>query len=529
MIWMYKLMLIDDEEEIRFGIRSVIDWSSHDIEICGEAANGVEALEKIEIMKPDIILVDIRMPRMDGMELLGALEAKGSHQKVIVLSSYDEFEYAKKAMSYGVKEYLLKPCRPEDIVGAVEKVVQEINTEKALSQKMIQMAATAKQGELLNRERQLIRLLDGQVLQPETIGALRADYKISDSCYLASIKVTHPSLHLGDDRNLELFCVRNVVQELLQTICMDTVIKDGEIVILCQCDVNGLNRTLLPELKHLQSYLHKKMKLAVSIGVSESFGGLSEIGQAYVKSQKALEKVFFFGDMSLIVYSDVLNTDTKTLEYPSAAQSELLTALFSGTIEDVKFSWRKYFGILRTQTPSVTYMFQCCSALLLTVHQKYMEKNISIDEQLSKNLYELISEENHTTAELLDSTILKLLTDFYDCMHKNQSGNHIINVCTKYIKEHYDEELTLEIVGEAAHISPGYLSQLFKQVMGVKFIDYIHTVRIDNACELLKDIGLRAYDIAPMVGYKTEKYFSKKFKAIKGMSPSEYRKKMMSI
>lgn len=159
---MVRLLVVDDEEEIRNGIINVINWSSHDITICGGAENGNEALRLIEETSPDILLVDIRMPILDGLELIEILTERKSHVKSIILSGYDDFSYAQKALKLGASDYLLKPCRPKEILDTVLKVKSCIETEKKRDDFLKELKEKFGEDVLLSEESESAKSLDNK-------------------------------------------------------------------------------------------------------------------------------------------------------------------------------------------------------------------------------------------------------------------------------------------------------------------------------------------------------------------------------
>lgn len=509
---MYQLMIIDDEPETRNGIRHVINWHENNIHICAEASNGLEALDIIHDKHPDIILVDIHMPKMDGLEMLQTLIDEGHLFHAIVLSSYDEFEYAQQAMSLGVKNYLLKPSRPEQILASVKKVIREIESSKMLHQQ-------AHRSNLLLKQQQLRYSLEGTLAD---FGRVILDPP--NNMLIVVAELDYGSSLLGDNIQLMNFCLSNVLTETLSKhYTCDVLIYEQRVVAFCNNSSNMYESQLLPKLNYIQSYIYEHFKASVSIGISDVIKQIQDLRLGYLQAVNILEHRSTTRTQIIQKYQ-MSKPSMETIKYPVDLQNELVLTLFSGTSEDFHYSLEKFYSYLNNVSVSTDLYRQYCATILINMSETCSQRHMTISDALAKNVQDFLAEKSYRTKLELATVTKKIQQQIYEEINSKQHNNDIINLCAIYIKEHYDEDLSLEIVADHAHISPGYLSQLFKQVMDIKFIDYVNTIRIENACNLLKDKTLKTYEIALMVGYKTEKYFSKKFKQYMKLTPSAYRK-----
>jgi len=519
---MFRLVIIDDDDEIRNSMKVVIPWEEHGIEICGEARNGLEALEVINTLKPDILLVDIRMPKMDGLELLEELNKRESPCRTIILSSYDEFSYAKKTMSLGVRDYLLKPCRPEEIIKAVKSVIHEIEEDLSIKNKMVNLYNQSIKNKHILKEKAFRQMLIGEINAKEELLQIKLK-----ELYVVVIKSDQLQSLLGEEEHLINFCIGNVALEIIGEVCpVEMFTYNESIVLLCYIEPYKYEQVLKTKLHQLQDFLKNKLDISCSMGISSYVACEKDVVVAYHQSVQGISIAYHKGGFLINDYSEKTEEKIDIYEYLMNEQIELIASIFNHSIEEVLYHYKKYLSRLNTYVPSIDVFFQCHEILFMAIYQGCLKRNIILNETAKE---EIIGGLQNATFILKKDTIEKvqsMLLMIYKQIHQNQYNNTTINNCVNYIHEHFEEEITLDKVADYANISSGYLSQLFKQVMKIKFIDYVNKIRIENSCTLLMDHSLKTYEIAPMIGYKTERYYSKKFKQYMGMTPSEYRKQL---
>ncbi|WZL82421.1 response regulator [Vallitaleaceae bacterium 9-2] len=522
---MYKLLIIDDEPEIRKGIKNVIQWEANNITVCAEASNGIEALSLIDEIRPDIILVDIRMPKMDGLELLKVLKEQNTPFHAIVLSSYDEFSYAQQAMALGVQSYLLKPSRPAQILDAVLKIIASIESASAKEQKIAELYNQVKHKNSLLKDRYLIQCIEGN--PPVHIPSINLSIH-PENILVFILGLDTKENVIGQDMSLINFCIINIAEEIfLHAYPCEIITYNQQVILLCNDKINKLQCEIIPQFRHLQLYLKKQFDISVSIGISRDKATLSNMAPSYRQASMALDQCYFMGKQSIVQYQLDFSDHLKKLDYPITIQSELINALFNGTPEDVSYHFKRFIASLK-ETALHNGMFnQHCYTLILSIFQVCSERSLVLSDDIHNFALNFLSDTGASQKYEVVEKTSSLIQMTHEEIHKRQHTNNTINICVKYIKENYDSNISLEKVASIAHISPGYLSQLFKQVMEVNYVDYLNIIRIENACTLLKDTTLKTYDIATMVGYKSEKYFSKKFKQYMHMTPSEYKKGLL--
>jgi two-component system response regulator YesN len=409
---MYKLFIVDDEYDVIEGIKDSINLNEHDIEVCGYSSSGAEALDNVRVQRPDILIVDMNMPVMGGIELIEKVKNEGINAEFIILSGYDDFNYAQRAINLGVAEYLLKPCHIQRILKAVLSA-KELMEERRVQERLLEQY----KAQFMNNAQPLKELLITRLLDGKTL--IRED----------------------------------VIQEEINLYGI-FLFDLGFTVVLCKPENDAYNSRLIP----LIQGEFKKINLPnETLAYKGSIVSVCSTACPKETLEKILEKIIkkageaFFLHMTIIVGREAVKP------------------------EELSGCYRKCREILDA------------------------ESFLGIDKIIFSD-------------EGADSRKTKI--------------NKLIEASIDYIKNHYAEDIKLESVAKKIFITSGYLSILFKQTTGINFLDYLHRYRIQISKDLLKDVRHKVYEVAGMTGYQDEKYFSRTFKKITGLSPRQYRESL---
>ncbi|WP_434577002.1 response regulator transcription factor [Thermoanaerobacterium thermosaccharolyticum] len=425
---MYRIMIVDDDEIIRKGLAKNIDWSSHEIEVVYEAKNGKDALNNIEEVMPNVIISDIQMPIMDGLELAECVYRLYPRIKMVLLTAYEEFEYAKRALKYKVSEYVLKYESDENIIKAVQHAIElyKLDTQNQ---------------ELVMRSRDiLINNFFYEVCSSDI-----EEETIKKSMYELNLKFS------GD--------YFSVIMVRLQGL---DIINSAEIVV---------------KRRELFSIIEKQL--------------ISSIRKIY-------SEVYSFQDnenLNIVLVSDKPNKEQDKLVISVENNLKILEKNLKINLLIGLGRW--YEGIKN--------LYYCYSEILKDINLEYM-----ID-----------SGENNTESKIINCS---------EYSESQRTPLKIIGEITHYIEKNYaDESLSLNTISQKVHLSPNYVSFIFKKYKGINISDYIIKVRIKKAEELLVSTDYKTYEIANKIGYTNSQYFSVLFKKMKGLSPTEFRKKFLKI
>ena len=538
---MLKVVIVDDEALVRVGLKSMLEWENLGYMLAGEASNGQQGLEMIVASQPDIVITDIKMPVMDGLEMIRKASDFCSSIKFIVLSSFDEFHLVKQAMKMGVEEYLIKlELEPETLKGTLTQIREKILAEREEDDKRKRLERHLRVNKPIMREEFFKKLIGKFLLSQEEIDETKAYLEIDlfeERLFCVTIKV-HDMHNMDQFENEDLqlfnFSVINIVDEIANDLFKGYSFKfnTGEYAAILSLE-NGMEdlafKAKTDEMaERLIQMLKQYFNISVSIGVSCLCSGLKQIAKAYSESYEAVQNSFFKGSGKVIYYSEI-NPQTvgEANIVISNIKDNLLKAVQTNDIEAVQIIFDEIVNTFECFRISREKAYDlCCQVGYL------ISGNIDLEEEELKevlgydtSLYDNISKLS-TLAEIihwmrmLQRGLCLLLTK-----NDEQGTNRLVAKARKYIHEHYTEDINLNDIASMFSISPGYFSTIFKQNTGMCFTDYVAEVKIAEAKKLLRESNYKIYEISEMLGYENAYYFSRVFKKITGMTPSEFLSK----
>lgn len=530
---MYKLFLVDDEIDLVEGIKSSIDWLSYDIEICGDADNGITALEKILMHLPDIVIMDIRMPKMSGLELLQNITAHKLNTKCIILSGYDDFSYAKKAIELKATNYLLKPCRPNDILEAVLNVKNIIEKEN-IKENLLKKYQLEFNENLPNIKESFLKRLLKNTSHPsydlsKKIEALNVN--LTNSNLLVSIlRIDYSTVLYDLYSETDIEVIKHSIKDLTRKTFSDfnffEILEDEDdiILILSLEESNISNDCPLKTLNKLKNSIKINLGFSITIALGNIVDSIFDINKSYNEAYLAIGSKFFLGDDRIIQLDDINSTDAKPKSYPLGEELAIINCLRIVNKSSLKSNIEDFYNHLsKDGVPSKKHMQGATLSLLGSIYKFCVENDIDINSLSNKNSspFDKILK-CETISEIKDQVYLILNSIFYK-INELDKKNSLVKVAINYIIKNYDKDISLDSISKEIYITSGYLSQLFKQETGVNFLEFVHKYRIEKSKELFKNKTFKNYEIAAMVGYGSEKYFSKTFKKYTGLTPTQYR------
>ena len=491
---MIKMIIADDETVIIRGIRKLLDWQGLGIEIVGEYTDGKLALEGILALKPDIALLDISMPGLSGIQVLKELRDQNEKTNVIFISGFQDFEYAKDAVRFGAKDYLLKPIIREELLTALERCAPLNSTKEPL----------------FSMEKDYSALLG-----------------MEENCYVTMVAVPLLAGKEGQIRRLIQFSLIGELEECLKREGRGIQFeKEGNIVVI----LKGMDRAeALSYVTELETCLFEKAGVHVCFLAAGLTDSLSHVREQYDLCLAYRDLPFFAHSLKQYVFDLPLREEDeeKAMEELMKTRQEMRELLLSQKKEDYQKAYQRLCRrILRScaySRENACYYF--CSTLRL-FGEKLKEARIEFDELDVKNLLEagrrLESFEQMT--KMFESSFLQL---FEKVQKKAASSERKeIDLAAEYIESHYMVRRTLEIMAGVVHMNSYYFSSYFKKNMGINFKDYLGQVRLRHALPLLVSTDLTTYEIAREVGFADARAFSDLFQKTYGEKPSAYRKRI---
>ena len=516
---MYKVFLVDDEYRIKERLQNLTDWSGTPFVFCGEASDGEMALSQINELKPDIVITDIQMPFMDGLELATILRSTMPWIQIIIISGYDEFDYAKRALKIGVTDYLLKPIKFEELEGVLEKAINKIIAEKEQNRKMLQIEDRLNSIKTLQKNSLFETLICGNFDTREIIEQYR-DFSIDLICksYIVIDVKIFCETNI-DYIEVKTFC--NMALEKIDNVLLYYKLSDRLIVILRgnhEQDLIEQAFLLAGTIKNGISMIEHHQSI---IGIGNAVGRLSDIYKSYTEAHKArsylnvmnMDQILYIEDVEKMFSDETFHTEKNQLEELSRLEVEEVDQFFNDIFDDEKYEERmfRYHAIYDV-------IFQC-THVISNLGGKVKEILPDISEKDIVNMVGL--EKERLIEELSKIVITTIEYRKKNCVSKY---SEIIWRAKNYIFDHYsDSGLSLNEVASQVNLSPNHFSMVFSNETQTTFIEFLTKTRIENAKKLLADTDLKLSIIANHVGYNEPQYFSYIFKKYNNQTPSAYR------
>lgn len=535
---MYSILLVDDEAGVRNSIKAKIDWNAAGYQIEAEASNGEEALELLKARKlPDVLITDIRMPQMDGIGLIAACKRLYPSLKIVVLSGYSDYAYMQAAIQAGVKDYLLKPVGRRELAALMEKLSAEIALEQ--SDELLQRA------EQLQRERQMFALQEQMLLRlvkeefyslfviKERLEQLSLSAFIDEllQARFVAVEMRVPHGRLGDEReHLDL------LHMAFQMLCRETANKYTGIhpfydashpsmmhfLVQTQAEEACLGADLTERfVRQIKTNIQKYLRLDSVIGVGEPVRGVKQFKNGYSSSMLSWSRSTIHGT------NGAGDQQVKDLiaAFSPEMERQLVVSVENG-------DYKAYSALIERIIPRgidyPMFSFTFIASRILLLFHSIAKKYEAGDTVLQKRLWDcqMTIGDLHSREQVLEQLEELARLVMKEAMKtRSSSGQTIVKAIQKYVDDNFAYELTLTSLAGMFHLNETYLSGLFKQHVGVTFSEYLTSLRMNKAGELLAQSNLKLTDIAMLVGISSSSYFSTSFRKFYGLSPKEYRER----
>ncbi|MCR8629983.1 response regulator [Paenibacillus radicis (ex Xue et al. 2023)] len=538
-----NVVVVDDEVQIRKWFHILLLKTGLPLQIAGSCGNGKEALELCRASRIDLIITDIKMPVMDGIELIQHLKSEFPAIRVLILSAYGEFHYASEALKAGASEYILKAeVTVESLKEAVLKVMGDIDTEKKRVQEVDTLKSTLNENQNALRALYFTELLRGVPTAIQEFDNKMGVFKIA----LDKRHITLMAVCIDDYRNtlktariktkelLDMAMV-NIMDETLQNEAnggCSLLFEQGVYVVLVNTPGHGGKSAREATLRYahrISNHLYDFIGVPVSIGISLTYNDLSLLGRQYSEAYEALSKKQFYGRRSVVWYEDVEERPTKKDNKElNAALSEWSHYLDRGDYELARRYIQAFMEDMGRQKhiPEQELKMFCLESVFLLLQnlrrklsQGMNEAQAAFDTGLPQQEISQLSS-FHEVKEWILLRIGKLLEE---AGTSRQGYSEAIRKTCDYIYASFSEEISLQYVAELVHLNKTYLSELFKKETGTSFNDFLTQVRIEKAKELILAGEVKMGAMAEQVGYPDGSYFTKVFKKVTGMTPMEFK------
>lgn len=538
---MLKVVIADDERMICLLIASLLDWKKYGFEIAGLAYNGVEALELIEKHRPDVVISDIRMPGLDGLELIRKTKEAGIHSEFVMISGFKQFEYAQNAMKYGVKYYLLKPIEEEKLLEIVQEIKAQILTVREQEDYTSHLEAEIQETRDIMRKRFLTSMiyLESPAQASENL-QMSEDRNEVNKKYRTNFKEGfYRAVFVKVDTNEEE-SVDSIIAEIekrmriLEEVCEEQIMAETHSGVIALCNYQSGREEELPETierlyEDIKEYAEQFEGFSVVVGVGEKQSDFFRSNLCIRSAIDAIKYRIRFNDRGLI-YAENYSFEKYNLEdiMDASMKNEYLSRIESGNIESVIDYLHNFIRKIRygSDELSPVYYFDALATYV----------NILMDYCKKKDYYrtefgELLKQWNIRMDNVKSEKMLFDITAEFIRMileniarEKEERDAKPVRILKQYIEDHYMQDLSLSRMAEMVGMNASYVSSMFKRETGMTYSEYLFQCRVKQASRLLAETDRSIGEIAETCGYQDARYFSRQFTKLVGLKPSEYRK-----
>lgn len=536
---MFKVVVVDDEIYVVALIQKLIDWDKFQMKVVGTANDGKTALELVKELEPDMVIVDVRMPGYDGIVFMDKIREFNTNIRFIVISGHKQFDYVRGAMRNSVEDYLLKPINKEELETVIENVCKKL------------IAAQNKESELKELEEKLD--VSKRTIRETFINTLlKEEYKELDfeldqlnekylTCfqpgyYQMAALILETSDSLGGLKEYDLMLKeahKNLFYNLKEQ-CIEVLDKGTESnIIIFFYNYNEENKNAVAEVvKNQFSKCIKQTKkfenLSFCICLGKACTQLSEVYSTVRSLQRSIFARTAMNSTKIVESGDIRESRDvlpSILEFGDKKLSQALAELNTNEISHcIKEMFSRAFYVV--EEDSMLY-YNLYAQLAEKIYQYFNDIGILTE---AKTEFEQRLIRKYIQASNYREYARILSREMEDIIEENHLSDRdyatpTIRIIKRYIAEHYSEDISLTQVAQLVNLSPIYLSRLFKKEEGINFLDYLSQYRINVAKKLLQDMKYNMIEITDLSGFRNTKYFSKIFKKIVGITPSEYRKR----
>lgn len=493
---MLSVLIIDDEPNVRKGLKIIVPWRENGFEICGEAGDSEEGLKKILSLRPNIVLIDIKMSGKLGTEVIKEAIQNGFKGKFIIISGYSNFEYAKDAIKYGVKSYILKPIDEDELLDEMLKLGKEIKEQQAWKANI----------EII-KEAKLRKLILGQCTDIENTYEKYSDFKLA---------LIFSNLYGENGINMVKIeeIIKNEYEKWFESTDI-TMINNYAAILLKDFSYSHAEKELFQ--------LREKLNKDVFITIGEEVYSANLVNQSYKSAEEIMKNRFLYLEKGVVSYKNIRKEYTEKNDIQNIDYEKIYNYVEVKDKEELKKIIRSIEIYMRKSKYSEKEIKIIGVKLFLELREKIIN-DYDLKESDLKSKEEIMTE-IHSKESLkgISDYLIDNFTKISEIIG-NQSSKNIVMRVVNYINKNYYRDLKLESLAELFNYNSAYLGKLFKNEVGESFNTYLDKIRIEKAKQMLIEKKFKVYKVCEKVGYKNLDYFHSKFKKYVGISPLNYKK-----
>jgi two-component system response regulator YesN len=522
-------MLVDDEENERNLLKVCINWAEIGMEIAGEASSGREALDLLDEINPDIIITDIRMPFMDGLEFSRIVVESYPYIKVVVLTAHEEFEYAKEGIKVGVADFLLKPIKRTEIKMALINLKNKIEEERLHKNEYDELRKQLEDSFPFLKEKFLNELLLSSIPIEEMQNKF-SYFSVMDfgnHVQIALIEPDHSEPNITEEKKVLLImkCTEIVKQYFKEDESIEVFVDNSQRIVV----LSGCREIELVECcEQIKAMIINRLKCYVSIGVGSVHKGIKDIKLSYKESYEALNHKVIYGKNHIFSFDDTgINKNDWSIKIDELNRIALAIKL---VVEDKAIETvNGIFDEFCTQgLKSIEYIRITAINIITVVLNSITELGLNYSDVFEDMTLPYERVLNMDTVPEMKEYLVHMIKHIIELVGsiKTRKTHKVVDDIVGFLREYLsDPKLSLSGVAKEFHLNSSYLSRTFKQEIGYTFVEYLTKIRIEKACELFDTTDLMLYEVAEKVGIPDPNYFGKCFKKHVGMSVNDYKKR----
>lgn len=526
---MYNVLIADDEPDICLGLCEIIDWDKLGFNVFDTAVDGEDALEKLSKNKYDLLVTDIRMPVISGLELIKRIREKNLEIKIIILSGYSDFEFAKKAIEYSVNGYLLKPIDRDELTEYLLTIKEDLDKE-------LQNNLFTWESKNIAKERLLLDLATGSNLTKDIDQKLKSyDLTLDKNFFnVALLEIDNLYIKLERDfvdANLDIFSVKNIAEEIIQAKRIGYVYEDsnGTIGVIFNGNSEELQNEKVEEyLLDLQNNILKYLKINVTIGYGETVSNIFDLKLSHKEAKQALE-LRSVTDKGCILHYNNIYSNTDNMVNIAWNPETLLAAIENFNESEIRNEIKLLINEISLKKLSLDISKVIIYNVIFDIGNLPKKFNLTDNNFfLQQEIIDLNKNSKYLNIDylqqLLTTTCIKTCTYLREFQSSKRSD--IIEKIQAYIAEHFSEELTLKSISNIFYMNPVYLGRLFKNTTGDSFSDYVNKIRISEVKKALLLDSSNISSIIEKLGFNTQDYFYRIFPKYEGITFAEFKKNL---
>lgn len=531
----YKVLIVDDEPMVRKGIAKVINWDSLGCEVIGEAGNGLEGMDMIKNHKPNIIIADISMPKLNGLDMIRETLDIVKHSKIIILTGYRDFDYIQEAMRMGAFDYLLKPSKLDILVKTIKRALLELKYTYKLKETKAKLINSFEKAKPILKEKLLKDIIIRVVNLDDTVIDELNTYDVYIKEYYLILIETGKSKDIYS-RQIHKFGLYNTFEEIFKEDLQYESVDVGNNRVIFIVSSNGKsdfkNKVLL-NLEEMMEIMTNCFDISLTASISTFGNTIEDLPRKAAECFNSIGYSYYLGEGAIILAEDFELPEYSDISELEVYSNQLLKYIKLGDKSNIEAIIEEIFNTLRNN--KTYHCVDVDSFLIRVIYDIY--NYVLINKQLDQGRYGLdavvLHEKVQEACNIKD--LIDIIKDFSRAVAndinnlRKESFNNIIQNAVKYIKDNYTRAITLHDISSHVNVSTYYLSRMFKKETGKNFSEYINIFRIGKAKEHLKDPDLKLYEIADMVGISDSHYFSRLFKKNVGITPTQYRAECLNI